>query len=302
MGISTLSLQGGFEAIIEALDRDGTVIVEDFISQDLVQLLNTQLDNDVMTRSEGSQAGGPDMADFHGSHTKRVSRLVSRAPAFADLLDHDLMHRWAKHDLDGDYWLNTGQAMWVGPGQKAQALHRDLASWPVIVGAGPQGPDVLVEILLALSDFTVENGATRVVPGSHKWPDFERPAKDEDAVSAVMKAGSAVLYRGKTIHGAGSNTTQGEWRRGLHMSFVVGWLTPEEAVPLGTDWQTAQQFSERVQRMLGFASPRFGEGLSPRCWMIDFEDLRLYYGQDFERPTEVYGGTLGLLATGAGDV
>ena len=117
---------------------------------------------------------------------------------------------------------------------------------------------------MALSDFSEEIGATRVVPGSHKWADFNIEPKDEQAVSAVMKAGSAVLYRGKTVHAAGTNSSN-EWRRGLHMSFVVGWLTPEEAVPLSLSWEQVKSYPERVRRMLGLASPQFGEGLSLRC-------------------------------------
>lgn len=293
-----IDISAGFDAIMRALDADGAVIVDNFISSDLADRLIAEIDSDVLGVPSGNRTGGVDMMAFHGEKTKRVSRLMSRSAAFAELLDHDLMHRWAARDIDGDYWLNTGQAMWVGPGQQAQALHRDLVSWPVIVEAGAKGPDVLVEFVLALSEFTEENGATRVVPGSHRWEDFRRPAKDGEAVSAVMDRCSAILYRGKTIHAAGANVTTDQWRRGLHMSFVAGWLTPEEAVPLGTDWSVARQYSPRVQRMLGFASPRFGEDTGPRCWMIDFEDLRLFYGIPIERPKNVYSGEMGLLAVG----
>jgi ectoine hydroxylase-related dioxygenase (phytanoyl-CoA dioxygenase family) len=206
--------------------------------------------------------------------------LAARAPAFAELLDHDFMHRWAQHALAGDYWLNTGQAMIVGPGEQGQALHRDIVIWPIIQALGRSAPEVMVSMILALSEFTEDVGATRVVPGSHRWADFERPATPDQAVAAVMPAGSALLYLGKTVHAAGANVTPDLWRHGLHMSFVLGWLTPEEASPLGVPWEIAQRFSPRVQRMLGFASPGPGLDAPPRNWLIDFVDVRHHLPHD----------------------
>jgi ectoine hydroxylase-related dioxygenase (phytanoyl-CoA dioxygenase family) len=216
------------------------------------------------------------MAVFWGSQTKRFTRLAARAPSFAELLDHELMHDWAAHTLKGDYWLNTGQAMIVGPGEKGQRLHRDIAIWPIFEEIGRDAPEVLVSILLALSDFTEEVGATRVIPGSHKWQDFMQTPKPEDTLGAVMPAGSALLYLGKTVHGAGQNVTTDKWRHGLHMSFVVGWLTPEEASTVGVPWDIAKRYSSRVQRMLGYASPGRGNDGPPKNWLIDFADVRSF--------------------------
>jgi ectoine hydroxylase-related dioxygenase (phytanoyl-CoA dioxygenase family) len=266
-------------AILHGLEADGGVIVRDFIDQDLLRRLNGQLKADVERTEPGSAVVTAERAAFWGHQTKRFTRLAARAPAFAELLDHDLMHAWARAALKCDYWLNTGQAMIVGPGEPAQRLHRDIGIWPVFEDLGRDAPEIMVSILLALSDFTEPVGATRVIPGSHRWTDFMQTPQPADTVSAVMPAGSALLYLGKTVHGAGANITTDQWRHGLHMSFVVSWLTPEEASTVGVPWEVASRYSPRVQRMLGYASHGRGENGPPRFWLIDFADVRHYLGE-----------------------
>jgi ectoine hydroxylase-related dioxygenase (phytanoyl-CoA dioxygenase family) len=264
------------ETIMAGIEADGGVIVRDFIPPELLERLNSQLDADIRRTTPGSDLTDRDAAEFWGGQTKRFTRLAARAPAFAELLDHDLMHAWAARALKEGYWLNTGQAMIVGPGEKEQVLHRDLTLWPMFVKAGRDAPECMVSILLALSDFTEEVGATRMVPGSHRWVSFYTTADPHSTVAAVMPAGSAFLYVGKTIHGAGANRTEHSWRRGLHMSFVLGWLTPEEASPIGVPWDIAKQYSPRVQRMLGYVSPRHAVDTAPLQWLIDFKDVHAH--------------------------
>jgi ectoine hydroxylase-related dioxygenase (phytanoyl-CoA dioxygenase family) len=264
------------ETIMAGIEADGGVIVRDFIPPELLERLNSQLDADIRRTTPGSDLTDRDAAEFWGGQTKRFTRLAARAPAFAELLDHDLMHAWATRALQEGYWLNTGQAMIVGPGEKEQVLHRDLTLWPMFVKAGRDAPECMVSILLALSDFTEEVGATRMVPGSHRWDSFYTTADPHSTVAAVMPAGSAFLYVGKTIHGAGANRTEHSWRRGLHMSFVLGWLTPEEASPIGVPWDIAKQYSPRVQRMLGYVSPRHAVDTAPLQWLIDFKDVHAH--------------------------
>lgn len=266
------------ESIMAGIEADGGVIVRDFIAQDLLLRLNAQLDADIERTAAGSDLADREAAAFWGGQTKRFTRLAARAPAFAELLDHDLMHAWAGRALREGYWLNTGQAMIVGPGEKEQVLHRDLNLWPLFVEGGRNAPECMVSILLALSDFTEEVGATRMVPGSHRWDSFHTVADPRNALPAVMPAGSAFLYLGKTIHGAGANRTNA-WRRGLHMSFVLGWLTPEEASPIGVSWELARNYPARVQRMLGYISPRHQPGAAPLQWLIDFKDVNLHLAE-----------------------
>ena len=272
--LQTFESGTAFDAIMAGIDADGGVILRNFIDPGLLERLRAQLDAHVAAAAQGAEGLAAERRRFWGSRTKRFSRLAARAPAFAELLDHDFMHRWAEHSLAADYWLNTGQAMIVGPGEAAQVLHRDIAIWPYIQQMGSAAPEAMISIVLALSDFTEEVGATRVIPGSHRWEDFHQTPQPSQSVPAAMPAGSALLYLGKTVHGAGANRTVDSWRHGLHMSFVLGWLTPEEASPIGVPWEIARQYSQRVQRMLGYASPGPGSEAPPRNWLVDFVDVR----------------------------
>ena len=166
--------------------------------------------------------------------------------------------------------MNTGQVMIIGPGEKAQWLHRDADNWPLILG--PTAKPVTVSCMFALSEFTAENGATRVVPGSHKWDDFTRKAVDSEVTQAVMPAGSALIYSGTVLHGGGANTTNAEWREGMHLSFLVGWLTPEEAGCIGLPEDIARTLTPLQQQLLGYRCYT-GDVKAGRLWTIDYEDI-----------------------------
>ncbi|MEM9650753.1 MAG: phytanoyl-CoA dioxygenase family protein [Actinomycetota bacterium] len=261
------------EAIIAGIDADGGVIVENFISPDLRARLAAELDGPASAHVTGSDGGSVKQA-FSGAQTKRFTGLATRAPSFAEVIDHDLLHRWAEHGFANDYWINTGQAIIIGPGEPGQYLHRDAGNWPIMVAQGKDGPEAVLSIMLALTDFTEENGATRVVPGSHRWDDYRVEADPARTVPAEMPAGSALMYTGKTIHGGGANTSTDQWRFGIHLGFTLGQLTPEEAHPVTTAWEVAQHFPERVQHMLGYHSHRTFRSDWPILWTSDYRDLR----------------------------
>ena len=119
--------------------------------------------------------------------------------------------------------------------------------------------------MIALEEMTEELGATRVIPGSHKWMDHRDQGKPEQTVSAEMNPGDALIYSGKLLHGGGANSTSDRWRRAMHLSYVVGWLTPEESNPLDYTGEDLSNRSARVQRLLGQSSydprPHQGGGL-----------------------------------------
>jgi ectoine hydroxylase-related dioxygenase (phytanoyl-CoA dioxygenase family) len=110
-----------------------------------------------------------------------------------------------------------------GPGSERQYIHRDEAVW---IHYRKARPELQLATIIALVDFTRDNGATCVVPGSHRW-DPQREPQEEEIAYAEMKAGSAVIYLGSTLHAGGTNTTD-HWRRGIHMSYCLGWLRTEE--------------------------------------------------------------------------
>ena len=128
-------------------------------------------------------------------------------------------------------------------------IHRDHDIWPRKF-TGTLGGHIQFASILALSEYSAEMGATRVVPGSHRWDPAREPRPEEIAV-AEMDPGSAVLYLGSTLHGAGPNSTD-RMRRGMHISFCLGWLRTEENHYLSTPIERVRKMPRRAQELLGF--------------------------------------------------
>ena len=259
--------------VMAAYDADGGVIVRDLLSDDARLAIVDDLSAGLEDIAPGSKSGMDLWETFHGRNTVRFCGLAARSRAF---VDHALLNPVFTAVTDelllangADYWLNTGQVMAIGPGEPAQYLHRDENNWPEAVAADRE---VTVSCLFALSDFTRENGATVVVAGSQRRPPGlvrGAEASPDEIAYAEMPAGSGLIYSGKVIHGAGANTT-GDWRYGMHVSFVVGWLRPEEASPLVVDRDRAASLPERARELLGWGSYHSEGG--GRTWLVDFED------------------------------
>ena len=259
--------------VMAAYDADGGVIVRDLLSDDARWAIVDDLSAGLEDTAPGSKSGMDLWETFHGRNTVRFCGLAARSRAF---VDHALLNPVFTAVTDelllangADYWLNTGQVMAIGPGEPAQYLHRDENNWPEAVAADRE---VTVSCLFALSDFTRENGATVVVAGSQRRPPgLVRGAETspDEIAYAEMPAGSGLIYSGKVIHGAGGNTTE-NWRYGMHVSFVVGWLRPEEASPLAVARDRAASLPARARELLGWGSDHSEGG--GRTWLVDFED------------------------------
>lgn len=268
------------EEILKIVTRDGGVIIKGFLTQEQITRFNAEIEQPLRALAPGSTHEDDLVAAFHGTNTKRLTNLVTHSATFrSEVIDHPLVHEIS--DLvflqeSGTYWMTTAQVIEIGPGNQAQMLHRDLENWFPFIGMGPGGPEVTINFLVALTDFTEENGATRVIPGSNHWSDFEDRGTPEQTIPAVMNAGDVLLISGKTAHGGGANRTGDEYRRGLAFTFNAGFLTGEEAYPFLVDRELAKTLSPRVQRMLGFRS-QYPTG-SPGLWQVDYADLGEYLG------------------------
>lgn len=258
--------------MLDAFDRDGGLVVKNMIEVDTISTLTAAFTDFARKVEPGSanQGMGEDGKDFVGANTIRFSSLGKISPAFFELLDNQIYAAIVDAlllDNCGSYWVNTGQAMFIGPGEPAQVLHRDANNWWQHIGpTWPDCPEVTISAMIALEEVTEELGATRVVPGSHKWPELKRWTNGgHKTVPAEMSPGDAFIYSGKVLHGGGTNQTTDQWRKAMHLSFVVGWLTPEEASPLDYTRDELRSQSIRVQRMLGHTSydsrPHQGGGL-----------------------------------------
>lgn len=238
--------------VCAALERDGAVIVEDAIGTDILDGLNADLDAFVDDLGVGLRNPINDrLVEFYGSSTVRFDGLPAKSSSFVELMQLPLLQEVADQLLKphcGDYLLNTAQLIEIRPGETAQWLHRDEEAWPHMPRERPQ---LEVEAMYALTDFTQANGATQVVPGSHRW-EPERRAEPHEVVQAEMPAGSALIYLGSTLHGGGANTTTDTRRRGMFFGYVVGWLRTEENMFLTVPIEAARTMPLRVQELLGY--------------------------------------------------
>ena len=261
--------------ILAVLAQDGGVIVHNMLTPQVV----AKLLNELAPQSEASHVGpksdNENVNHFWGQQTKRFTRLAQRSQTFADeVLVHPTLTGVADVLLKpscASYWMNTGQMMIVMPGGAPQYMHRDSDDWPAM--CSPASPSCQISCMFALSDFTAENGATRVAPGSHSWSDFSRQATDDEITQAVMPAGSGMIYLGKTLHSAGANKTVNDARYGMHLSYVLGWLTPEEAGCLGVTEDRAKTFTKQQQQLLGYRCYDASDLNGGRLWTVDYEDV-----------------------------
>ena len=161
--------------------------------------------------------------------------------------------------------LNLTQAIGIGPDEPAQAIHRDDDFFPF----AHAGAELMINALWTLDAFTAANGATQIAPGSHRW-DRRRTSNADEIAAAEAPAGAVILWLGATLHGGGANTTA-EARRGVVMSYSVGWLAPAEKLLLSIPPDSARALPERLQQLIGYQihRPNLGwvEGRDPIEWL-----------------------------------
>jgi len=250
-------------SLIEAIDRDGVAMVSDAIAPELLTSLNAEFDEIIRDAQPGTPNHIEWLKDFMGFKTVRIDGLPGKSKSFVDLLQHPLALGMADHYLLPaclHYLLSTAQLIEIQTEETVQMLHRDDSAWihepmPTARDVAPdsQTQQLEVVVLYALSDFTAENGATRVVPGSHVWPTKRKP-QDHEVVAAEMPAGSAIYYLGKTLHGGGPNTTNNTMRRALYFGFSLGWLRTKENFFMTTPIEAVREMPKSVQDLLGYQS------------------------------------------------
>jgi ectoine hydroxylase-related dioxygenase (phytanoyl-CoA dioxygenase family) len=214
----------------------------------------------------------PTLDAFFGQQTRHVTAMAARSATFAnEVMCHPLYLALCDRILlpnCADYQLNLGHLMDRGPGAEAQWMHRDEDVW---VHMPCPHPELQLATILALVDFRQENGCTYVIPGSHRWQ-RDREGREEEKCHAEMPAGSAVIYLGSTIHGGGANRTANEWRRGIHMSYTLGWLRTEENNVLAVPPGVAAGLSKRAQQLLGYGVHDAIEDMGGYLGMVDMRD------------------------------
>lgn len=236
-GATTTSDQAA--RILTDLDRDGYAVVEGLLSTEEASAKRAEL-TAVLDRTPTGRN------EFEGYDTRRVYALFAKTRAFDEAACHPLIESVAEALL-GPHQLSAPTGIEIGPGEPAQILHRDDSIYPLT----EPHPEVVLNTMWALDDFTEANGATRIVPGSHRWESGRWPGDDDPVIQAEMPAGSVIFYVGHLFHGGGANQTDRP-RLGVILEYAASWLRAQETHLLAVPQDVARTLPERLQELLGY--------------------------------------------------
>ena len=254
------------EEILEVLREDGACVLVDVMDENLKSRVNDELQPFIEATPHGRD-------DFTGRLTGRTGALVARSEASRELVMHSTITDLARQFLEpytDKIQVHLTQIINIQPGQGVQPRHRDRLAWG---GYLPSDIEPQFNTMWALTDFTEENGATRVVPGSVSWP-TDRRATDEETIQAVMTAGSVLLYSGSVIQGGGENLSDSD-RTGVNITYCLGWLRTEENQYLSCPPHVAKELDPELQELLGYTMGSYALGYySDPEGVTDVNDLR----------------------------
>ena len=236
--------------IAEILDTDGALILDAVATPARIAAVMAEIGPYIEATSPGRDA-------FSGFSTTRTGALAARSaqcremilePAVLAACDAFLLRACDR------YQLHLTQVIRIRPAQPAQPLHRDRLAW----GGFLQGVEPQLNTIWAMTDFTEENGATQVVPGSPSWAEG-RKAQPHEVGYAQMKAGSVLVYSGSVLHAGGENRSSGV-RIGINLTYALGWLRQEENQYLSCPPQIARTLDPKLQALLGYQMGSYALG------------------------------------------
>lgn len=225
--------------------NDGYCVIEDLFSQREIAFLQSETRRilDLPSTNYGSNS-------FYGNNTKRAYSLLAKTRALDPFLTQPILAELVDALHAPNPLLSALQLMEICPGEIAQKLHYDQQFSNI--GAQTRGDDCVVNIIVAIDDFTADNGATVIIPGSHAWSGDRVPQPSDLHMPVVMKAGSCCLFSGNLWHGGGANNTQ-KSRRGFIMVFTQPWLRTLENHFLSIPFTTVAHLAPRIQSVLGYS-------------------------------------------------
>ena len=243
MPIAHLPRDARPDEVAAAVARDGAVVVDAVADDALLDAIADEL-----APFLSATPTGPD--DFSGTRTRRTGALVARSPSCRALVLHPLAVGTARLVLGHatNIQLHLTQAIAIGPGETAQPIHRD--QWAFDFFPFPAGYEVQCNTIWAMTDFSEENGATRVVVGSNAAED-RRSYGPDDTEPATMVRGSVLVYSGSVYHGGGANHSDAT-RIGLNITYNVAWLRQEENQYLSAPREVAETLPTELLRLMGY--------------------------------------------------
>jgi len=263
------------EDVLRAIKEDGGAILVDAAPENNLDNFVSELEPYLATTPYGRD-------DFTGHKTRRTGALIARMPSSHNFVMDDRVLSLAKAFLSPyteKITLHLSQATTIYPDEEAQLIHRDRFAWGTHI---PKVIEPQFNTLWAITDFTAENGATRIVPGSQNWS-WDEEAKPDQIVQAEMSRGSVLLYTGTVLHGGGQNKSKNP-RVGLNLTYCLAWLRQQENQYLSCPPHIAKSLDEELQELIGYTQGTYGLG----------------YFSDPEKPAETFDLMVPELALGRG--
>ena len=246
-----------------ALAEDGYCVLPGIVPAAQIADLSAELEP-LFARTPFSQGY------FNGFRTRRFHGLLKRSRGASALVLDPTVLALAEDMLlpfCDTLQLNLTQAVEIHPGERTQVPHRDQDMW----GGEKGAVEYIVNVMWPLGPFTPDNGGTRLWPGSHRRQG-ETALPDSEAVSPELAPGDALMFLGSTLHGAGSNRTLVP-RRGVIVSYCLGWLKPYENMWLTYPPDVARAFPPELRDLVGYRRHRPNLGnYDGQCPSVLFDD------------------------------
>ncbi len=240
---------------ISAIQDQGYAVIESLLNEHQIIRLRSALDPWLKGKLMGRN-------NFEGFKSERVYALLAKHNDFAMLVEHPEILAITNQLLERDYLLSANLAINVHPGETPQPFHQDNDGGPFASTGAIHG----ISVIWNLDEFTEDNGATEVIPGSHHFPNGLPDT--ESAIKILMPAGSALVFSGSLLHRGGTNRSS-KARLAITPQYCQPWLRQLENMVLSVPPEMAALFSPRIQELLGYSvrSPGFMgyvDGLHPK--------------------------------------
>ena len=244
------------------IEREGYTILPDVLDPAFLDAMSADLE-----RIQVDEKIVPARNIFEGTRTLRVYNLLARGKIYEQLAELDAVLPLVDRVLDRGCLVSSFSAVSIGPGETAQLIHAD----DQIIEIGKPHVPIICNTMFALTDFTEENGATRLVPGSHREDHSPEIGGTFATIPAVMRRGSVLVWNGSLWHGGGANGTASR-RVGVAVNYCAGYLRQQENQQLGIPVEIARGFSPRLRKLAGYGIYRGLIGHIDKCSPVDILD------------------------------
>ena len=244
MSIRHLVASASADEIAAAISEDGGAIVDCLVPPSVMDRAAQELQPYLAATNIGRD-------DFAGRRTRRTGGLIARSETCRDLVMNTLVLSTAKEMLAhaATFQIHLTQVIAIEPGAPAQPIHRD--QWVFDFFKFPKGFEVQLNTIWAMTDFTAQNGATRIIPESHRFDDGLK-FEEKDTEPAEMARGSVLFYTGSVYHGGGANRSD-MTRCGINLTYSLSWLRQEENQYLSVPLSVAATLPVGLLRLMGYS-------------------------------------------------